>query len=111
MGDIVPVKRKIFGTNTFKNVVDTNFNQLVPKDSQVDTAVPATVETFFEDYNSLFYSIPPSGSKSSHLELVNRSSEYLNISFEDLKNEIDELRQENVSLKNQIFILANGTIS
>lgn len=108
MGEQVIIKRKIAGNNTFKNVVDINFNQLVPKETNVQVKETATIQTFFDDYDQLFYDIPPSGS-NSHLDLINRSSDHLGISFQDLKDEIDNLRQENVSLKNQIFTLTQTT--
>jgi hypothetical protein len=107
MAEIVQVQRKIFGKSTFKNVVDTNFNELLPADPAIPVLPPATVDTFFVDYDNLFYDIPASGSSTSHLELVNRSSEYLGISFTDLLDEISDLRDENVALKNQIFTLTN----
>ena len=107
MAEIVQVQRKIFGKNTFKNVVVTDFTQLVPAESKAPVKQPATVETFFQDYNNLFYDIPPSGSTNSHLELINRSTDYLGISITDLEAEIIALRSENVALKNQIYTLTN----
>ena len=85
MSDIIDVKRKIYGKNTFTNVVDVDFNQLVTKNPTVVPPKDATIDTFFEDYDSLFYDIPPSGSTNSHLELVTRSSEYIGVSIENLQ--------------------------
>ena len=62
-----------------------------------------TVEEFFGYYNSLFFEIPLSGSDNSHLGLVNKSLDYLDLSLDDLQSEIEYLRQENVELKNQIL--------
>lgn len=107
MSETVQVQRKIFGKNTFKNVVNTNFTQLIPANPTTAVLPPATVASFFTDYNTLFYDIPPSGSNNSHLELINRSTEYLGISITDLEDEIRSLRSENVSLKNQIYTLTN----
>ena len=111
MAETVVVKRKIFGKNTFNNVIDTKFTQIIPADTPANTAPPATVDSFFTDYNTLFYSIPPSGSTNSHLTLVSKSSDYLGISFETLQAEITALRSENVALKNQIYILTNPSSS
>ena len=107
MAEIVQVQRKIFGKNTFKNVISTNFTQLVPAESKTPVVPIANVETFFQDYNNLFYDIPASGSATSHLELINRSTDYLGISITDLETEIIALRSENVALKNQIYTLTN----
>jgi len=107
MAETVDIKRKIFGKNTFLNVVDVGFNQLIPADPKILEAKPTDTAKFFEDYNSLFYDIPASGSSTSHQELVSRSSEYLGINILDLEDEVRSLREENVSLKNQLYILSN----
>jgi hypothetical protein len=109
MGEQVNIVRKIYGKNTFTNVVDVQFNQLVPRESTNITETPASVDTFFSDYDTLFYDIPPSGSENSHTELVRRSAEYIGLSIDDLKEEIANLRDENVSLKTQIVSLTNPT--
>ena len=76
--------------------------QSAPASEQQESA-DLTVNEFFEQYNNLFFEIPPSGSDESHLGLATRSLEYLGVSIEDLQSEIDYLRQENVELKNQIL--------
>ncbi len=108
MAEVVTVERKIFGKNSFSSVVDTKFNQLVPSDPATVSPPDTTVDKFFDDYATLFYDIPASGSANSHEELVIRSSEYLGISFEELEEEIRQLREENVSLKNQLLTLSNS---
>lgn len=107
MAEAIDIKRKIYGKNTFTNVIDVSFKQLVPQDGSPaeDQDINLTVTTFFDDYDTVFYDIPPSGSENSHLEIVRRSGEYIGISIEDLQEEITNLREENVSLKNQIFTL------
>jgi hypothetical protein len=107
MAEAIDIKRKIYGKNTFTNVIDVSFKQLVPQDGNPaeDEAVNVTVPTFFDNYDTLFYDIPPSGSENTHIEIVRRSGEYIGISIEDLQEEIANLREENVSLKNQIFTL------
>lgn len=107
MAEKITVQRKIYGKQTFTNTVDTGFNQLVPTQSSVQETQPATVESFFDTYDELFYSIPPSGS-NSHQTIVSRSSDYMGISYDDLISEINELRNENVSLKNQLYTLTNS---
>jgi hypothetical protein len=108
MAEAVDIKRKIYGKNTFVNVVDVSFKQLVPQDGNpAEDALTgnATVVGFFDDYDTLFYDIPPSGSENSHLEIVKKSGDYIGINFENLEEEIRNLREENVSLKNQIVTL------
>jgi len=110
MADSAEIKRKIFGKATFSNVVNTSFTQLVPNKENVDNTTEPSITSFFDDYSTLFYQIPPSGSINSHLELITRSSEYLGISIEDLQQEITNLREENVALKKQLYTISNPEI-
>lgn len=109
MAEAVDIKRKIYGKNSFANVIDTQFKQLVPQDGNPseNQGPQANVESFFNDYDTLFYDIPPSGSDNSHLSIVKKSSEYIGISIDDMEEEIRNLREENVSLKNQIITITN----
>jgi len=114
MQETVKVQRTVFGKNTYSNVVDTQFTQLSITPPAVSVTPPLDVPGFFNGYNNLFYDIPLSGSYSgsagmSHLDLVNRSSAYIGISYNDLITEIMELRTQNVSLQNQLFTLSYGT--
>ena len=116
MAEEVKVTRTIYGVSTFKNVVKTDFSQLLPQESSVSVTPPVDIKGFFANYNDLFYDIPQTGSYSgslgfSHLDLVNRSSEYIGISFSDLQAEIIQLRSDNVALRNQIFTLTQATSS
>lgn len=111
MSNTVDISRKIFGKNGFTTVIDTNFSELIPADNQQSLSVSSSVAEFFQTYSTLFYDIPSTGSTSStntHLDLVNQSSAYLGISYQDLLTELQQTRQENVSLKNQIFTLTGA---
>jgi hypothetical protein len=102
MAELVQLTKTIYSSN-INNVINNNFNQLVPQTTQTEDTPDLTVNEFFNQYNTLFFDIPPSGSDESHLGLATRSLEYLGVSIEDLQSEIDYLRQENVELKNQIL--------
>ena len=113
MPDAQKISRIIFGKNTFQNVIDTNFTQLISPETE-GVSTPVDVKGFFNNYNDIFYDIPPYGSYSgsigySHLDIVNRSSEYIGISLSNLESEIKELRSENVALRNQIFTLTQAS--
>ena len=102
---ITALKKTIYSLKTFNDVVDTSFSQLVvPSLNEKPVQPDMTVPQFFNEYDILFYSIPLSGSDDSHLALATRSLEYLDISLEDLQNEITDLREENINLKNQIIL-------
>ena len=113
MAEQVQIQKTIYGLQSFNNVVDTNFKQLARSQTTVvegEATIEQDIQNFFEQYNALFYNIPPSGSENSHLELATRSLEYLGVSLDDLTTEISNLREENIELKNQILLESNINI-
>lgn len=89
--------REVFGQNTYRRVIDTEFKQLVepPVPEQEDV----TVEQFFQSYENLFFEIPLTGETNSHEYLVKRSSEFLGGAIitdneKALIQEINSLRQQ-----------------
>lgn len=114
MSEEAKISRVVFGKNTFQNVIDTQFNQLVPTSPTVSESPIIGVKDFFGYYNDLFFDMPQSGSYSgsvgySHLDLINRSSDYIGISLSNMEQEIIALRSENVSLQRQLFTLTQVT--
>ena len=104
MSEQVKVQKIIYSLQEFNNQVNTNFSQLAKPVTEKPVELDKTIAEFFDDYNTLFYDIPLSGSDESHLGLATRSLEYLDLSLEDLQTEISNLREENIELKNQILI-------
>lgn len=104
MAEQVKVQKTIYGLTDFNNVVNTKFTQLVKPTPDTPIEKDMTVTEFFNEYDILFYEIPPSGSDESHLALATRSLEYIGVSLEDLQTEIDNLREENINLKNQLLL-------
>jgi hypothetical protein len=102
MSEIIKVQKTIYSDN-ISNVINTNFTQLIPPSIDIPSTPDLTVEEFFDQYNTLFFEIPPSGSDNTHLGLINKSLDYIGLSLDDLQSEIEYLRQENVELKNQIL--------
>ena len=103
MAEQVKIQKTIYSLQSFNNVVNTQFSQLAQSKNDTPSEPTLDIPEFFELYDTLFYSIPLSGSDESHLGLATRSLEYLGVSLEDLQSELDYLRQENVELKNQIL--------
>lgn len=104
----VQIQKTIYSRTQVENVINTNFTELVPPSSSLLPVTPdMTVSDFFNQYNTIFFEIPPSGSDESHLGLATKSLEYLGLSLDDLQSEIDFLRQENAELKNQIVQISN----
>jgi len=113
MDEQIKIQKTIYGLKSFNNVVDTNFKQLARSQATVvegEDVIEQDIQAFFDQYNTLFYNIPPSGSENSHLVLATRSLEYLGISLDDLTTEISNLREENIELKNQILLESNINI-
>ena len=85
--------------NTYNNVLDTSFSELVLPPPPVEETV--SVSQFFRLYDELFYDIPAEGDINSHEFLIQRSTEY--IGFEEstpeeiqaLLDEITILRKNN----------------
>jgi hypothetical protein len=104
MSEQVKLQKIIYSLQEFNNIVNTKFNQLTKSIKTTSDTPDMTVDQFFNEYDILFYEILKDGSENSHLGLATRSLEYLGISLEDLQNEINDLREENVNLQNQILL-------
>jgi hypothetical protein len=104
MAEQIKVQKTIYSLSDFNNVVNTKFSQLVKPTKDTLINPDMNVSEFFNEYDVLFYDIPPSGSDESHLALATRSLDYIGLSLEDLQTEIDNLREENINLKNQLLI-------
>jgi hypothetical protein len=107
MNETIKIQKTIYSINGINNIIDTNFTQLINPTVSSSIAPTQTIDGFFNEYNTLFYDIPLSGSDESHLSLATRSLNYLGLSLTDLQDELNSLRQENVSLKNQILQISN----
>jgi len=107
MAEQVKIQKTIYGLQSFNNIIDTNFKQLIrtqPTSVSTPESTEQSIINFFEQYNTLFFDIPLSGSDESHLGLATKSLDYLGVSLNDLTTEISNLREENIELKNQILL-------
>ncbi len=103
MSEQVKIQKTIYSAKGINNIINTDFTQLARVNKETPVPVDMNVNEFFQKYDELFYEIPLSGSDQSHLGIASRSLEYLGLSIDDLQNEINFLREENIDLKNQIF--------
>ena len=103
MSETVDLKRTIYGKNTFSTVVDVNFKELLPVQTE-SSKNEVSVDKFFDMYNTLFFEIPVDG-ELSHTEILNRSGDYVGQPYSELLQEVEALKQENAELKNQIDTL------
>jgi hypothetical protein len=106
MAEQIQLNKTVFGKISYPNVINTQFTQLVGA-NPADEAAPITVEEFFQAYNDLFFEIPIDGEFNSHLELIQRSTEYVGVTqnpdeIDALLTEINQLRLENLRLNQQL---------
>lgn len=101
------LSRQVFDKQKFAETVGTGFTQLSqqPDPTFFDINL-ATIEDFFVLYNKLFFEIPKQGQSNSHEYLVRESSDYIgfeqvNEEIQALLEEIAQLRQENLELREQ----------
>lgn len=107
MANDIQLQKTVFGKVDFSKVVDTSFKTFTQPVPEEDTDTP---EELFRLYDKLYYSIDLEGDENSHRYLVNKSSELLNFDavtedIQPLLDEIAQLREENLSLTQQILTL------
>ena len=100
MAQNISIRKNIYDSSKFKEVVDTNFSELFNSQDNFN------IDDFFNQYNRLFTEIPLTG-QSSHTELIRRSTEYLGpvgpdakdqqiSSLQDqIKDELEQLQEAN----------------
>jgi hypothetical protein len=99
MSEVNLLKRN-FSRESYTNVIDTNFNELVSAPTSIPILELPTVDEFFEDYNSLFFLIPKTGD-NSHTTLIETSTQYLG--YNPASDEIQALQQEITGLRQQLL--------
>ena len=109
MDEQINLVKPSFNKNSYQQVINTQFTQLVqPTTSSIMTPA-VSVQQFFEYYQQLFYIIPKFGDINSHSYLIKTSSDYIgtNTTTDDitqsLLEEINNLRQENLNLQQQVL--------
>lgn len=107
MSEKVQITKQVYRKDTYQNVIDTEFSQLIQPVTQVEDQGP-TVDEFFQIYNELFFEIPKTGDTNSHQVLIDQSSQY--VGDEYVNPLIAELQAEITSLKQQI-LNSNETIN
>jgi len=113
MAERISFSRTLFNPEQYKKTINTEFTQLMPTATLVTSSIALpNINEFFTQYNNIFYNIPISGSINSHEYLVQQSSAYMGLdlnpeSIQDLIDEIDELKQENLELQQQMQEMLN----
>jgi len=107
MANDISIQKTVFSTTDFNKVVDNSFKTFI---QPVPAQDPDTPEELFRLYEKLYYVIDVTGETNSHEYLVKKSSELLTFDrvteeIQPLLDEIAQLRQENLSLNQQILTL------
>lgn len=115
MSEKLPLVKNVYSKTQFVKTVDVEFNT---PDTPVVTnqATSASVDQFFNDYQTLFYQIPKLGITNSHEYLIRTSQEYVGASQnnEDLAaliDEIDSLRLTIFEQQQTISSLITGSVN
>jgi hypothetical protein len=110
----VNLNKNVFLKDQYEKVIDTSFTQLVQPAATSSVVPPSiSVAEFFQNYQELFFSIPKFGNANSHEYLIKTSTDYIgsnqsiDTTTQALIEEITQLRQENLSLQQQ---LASGSV-
>jgi len=107
MDSNIQIVKTVFSTDKFNKVVDTTFKTFTQPVPEEDTDTP---EELFRLYEKLYYSINITGPTDSHEYLIKKSSELVNFDrvtedIQPLLDEITQLREQNLSLNQQIIDL------
>ena len=108
MGEQVNLTRNSFSKTQYPKVIDTEFSQLTPQNTEPVAIQNVSVDEFFVLYNKLFFDIPQRGN-NSHETLITTSTEY--IGYNPLTTELEALQQEITQLRRQLLDERGGALN
>jgi len=102
MSELVNLSKRVVNLENFKDVIKTEFSSFTSEYyGEVPEPLQDRIESFFAEYENLYYSIPMYGEFNSHEYLAKKSSEMLGMDVET--EEISRLLQEIESLRTQLM--------
>jgi hypothetical protein len=113
----VNLNKNVFLKDQYEKVIDTSFTQLVQPAATSSVVPPSiSIAEFFINYQTLFFEIPKYGNTNSHEYLIKTSQEYAgdfnnDDTIQALIEEVTSLRQENLTLQEQILSTATASIN
>ena len=113
----VNLNKNVFAKDQYEKVIDTSFTQLVQPAATSSVVPPSiSVAEFFTNYQTLFFEIPKYGATNSHEYLIKTSQAYAgdfnnDDTIQALTEEVTSLRQENLTLQQQILNTATTSIN
>jgi len=111
-GSALALSKKLYNKSAYLNTINTQFNELLPIPPTTPVEEVVSVDEFFQIYENLFYEIPKEGEVNSHEYLIKQSTDYVGSTgvsneIQALLDEITFLRQENITLQQNIIDLTN----
>jgi hypothetical protein len=109
MSEQINLSKQVYSKTQYERVIDTSFTQLLQPTPTSSVVLPTvSVTEFFQNYQQLFFVIPKFGDTESHEYLIKTSQEYIGSFNNDdtiqaLVEEITNLRQENLTLQQQLL--------
>ena len=109
--EIITLTNTLYNKTQYQKVIDTSFTQLSQPQLTSSLTIPTiSVAEFFQNYQQIFFQIPKFGNTNSHEYLIKTSQEYIGSSntiaddtIQALIDEITQLRQENLTLQQQLI--------
>ena len=118
MAEILRLNKQVYSKNQYEKVIDTSFTQLVQPAVTSSVVAPSiSIAEFFTNYQTLFFEIPKYGNTNSHEYLIKTSQDYAgefnnnDDTIQALIEEVTSLRQENLTLQQQILNTATASIN
>ena len=96
----VNLNKQVFSKTQYPRVVNTEFTQLTPTNTEPVAVQDVSVDEFFVLYDKLFFEIPKTGN-NSHETLITTSTDY--VGYNLLTTEIEALQQEITELRRQLL--------
>jgi len=100
--------KQLFEKKAFDATINTTFTELTSSVQVTTGSSLPSIDEFFDNYQALFYNIPKFGDTNSHQYLIFTSQEYIgsevsgNEVINSLIEEINDLRQENLELQQEL---------
>ena len=108
MREQINLTRNSFSKTQYPKVINTEFSQLTPQNTEPVAVQNVSVDEFFVLYNKLFFDIPQRGN-NSHETLITTSTEY--IGYNPLTTELEALQQEITQLRRQLLDERSGALN
>jgi hypothetical protein len=110
MAEQINLNKVVYSKTQYQKVIDTSFTQLVQPQVTSSVVSPSiSVDEFFQNYQQIFFQIPKFGNVNSHEYLIKTSQDYIGSSpitddtIQALVEEVTQLRQENLTLQQQLI--------